>query len=47
MKEIYKTLKEFAQEEPLEFIGSVLFMVALGTMFWGLMWLGAIVEGRV
>ena len=47
MKEIYHTLKQFAKEDPKEFIGSVLFMIALGVGFWALMWLGAIVEGRV
>lgn len=47
MKEIYLTLKEFAKEDPKGFIGGLLFMLAWGAMFWGLMWLGAIIEGRV
>jgi len=47
MKEIYHTLKQFAKEDPKEFIRSVLFLITLGIIFWALLWLGAIVEGRV
>ena len=47
MKNMFITLKEWAKEDPKEFIGSVLFVAGLFVTLWASLWFAAIIEGRV
>jgi hypothetical protein len=46
MKDIIKTLKEAAKENPKELIECTLAFIMLFALLWGGLWFIAIIEGR-
>lgn len=47
MMEMFKTLYEYAKEDPKDFILSISFLVLMFVMFWAALWLHAICVGNV
>jgi hypothetical protein len=47
MKTMFKVLYQMVKEDPKEFWGSLIFLVALFGGFWATLWLAAICQGTV
>lgn len=47
MKEMFKELRNYAKEDPKDFVLSILFLVFLFFILWASLWLQAICTGNV
>lgn len=47
MKSMIKELIQYAKEDPKDFFTTLFFMSALFGVFYVMIWVGAIIEGRV
>lgn len=47
IKQTFKDLKEWWNDNPWEFISNLLFVLLIFTIFWGAIWMHAIMTGKV